>query len=71
MLLFYNIGRYILLLKTIFTKPENGKLLVKRTFYEMNSIGIESLGIISMISVLWNGNDHPECIPDRFALASG
>jgi phospholipid/cholesterol/gamma-HCH transport system permease protein len=51
MLLFYHIGRYILLIKTIFTRPENPKLLIKRTFYEMNSIGIESLGIVTMISV--------------------
>lgn len=51
MLLFYNIGRYLLLLKTIFSRPENAKVLVKRTFYEMNSIGVESLGIISMISI--------------------
>jgi len=51
MLLFYNIGKYLLLLKTIFSKPENAKVLVKRTFYEVNSIGVESLGIISMISI--------------------
>jgi phospholipid/cholesterol/gamma-HCH transport system permease protein len=51
MLLFYNIGKYLLLLKVIFTRPENGKVLLKRTFYEMNSIGVESLGIISMISI--------------------
>jgi phospholipid/cholesterol/gamma-HCH transport system permease protein len=51
MLLFYQIGRYLLLLKTIFSRPENAKVLVRRTFYEMNSIGVESLGIISMISV--------------------
>ena len=51
MLLFYNIGKYLLLLKTIFSRPENAKILVKRTFYEVNSIGVESLGIISMISI--------------------
>lgn len=51
MLLFYHIGKYILLLRTAFGRPDNHKVLGQRIFREMNIIGIESLGIVLMISI--------------------
>lgn len=50
MLLFYHIGKYILLLRDVFSRHDNPKLLIRRIFMEMNVIGIESLGIILLIS---------------------
>jgi len=50
MLLFYHIGKYILLLKDVFSRVDNPRILLRRFFYEMNVIGIQSLGIIILIS---------------------
>ena len=51
MYLFYHIGRYVLLLKEAFGRPDNHRVLLSRVFREMNVIGIESLGIVLMTSV--------------------
>jgi phospholipid/cholesterol/gamma-HCH transport system permease protein len=51
MLLFFHIGRFLLLLRKAFSKPENYRIIIKRTFAEMVTIGVESLGIIAMISI--------------------
>jgi len=51
MLLFYHIGKFILLLQSAFGKPDNHRILLQRTFREMNVIGIESLGIVFMVSL--------------------
>lgn len=39
-----------MLLRDAFGRPDNHKVLSKRTFREMNVIGIESLGIVFMVS---------------------
>ncbi len=51
MLLFYHIGRYVLFLKTAFGRPDNHNVLIKRVFREIIVIGVESLGIVLMISL--------------------
>jgi len=51
MYLFYHIGRFLLLLREAFGRPDNHRILMKRTFREMNIIGIESLGIVFMVSL--------------------
>lgn len=48
---FYHLGRYILLLKSVFSKPENWRIYWNATFKEMDMIGIGSLGIVAIISV--------------------
>lgn len=48
--LFY-FGKYLLLLRNTFSKPEKGKLYLQRILSEMNNIGVKSLGIVIMISV--------------------
>lgn len=43
-------GRYLLLLKSVFKKPEKWKIYWKEIIQEMYSIGIGSLGLIAIIS---------------------
>ena len=47
---FTNFGKYILLLKAVFRRPEKTKIYVKAIFQQMDFIGVGSLGLISIIS---------------------
>jgi phospholipid/cholesterol/gamma-HCH transport system permease protein len=47
---FTNFGRYILLLKAVFKRPEKTKIYIKAIFQQMDFIGVGSLGLISIIS---------------------
>jgi phospholipid/cholesterol/gamma-HCH transport system permease protein len=51
MLIFYHFGRYLLFLKSMFSKPEAFKIYAKRTSAEMVNIGVNSLVIVVIISV--------------------
>ena len=44
-------GRYLLMLKTMFSKPENGKMYWKEFMHQCSEIGIGSLGIVVIISI--------------------
>ena len=44
-------GRYLIMLKGMFTKPENLKMYWKEFMHQCNDIGISSFGIVSIISV--------------------
>jgi len=44
-------GHYILMVKSMFTKPENLKMYWKELMHQCVEIGISSLGIVSIISV--------------------
>jgi phospholipid/cholesterol/gamma-HCH transport system permease protein len=46
-----DIGRYILMIKNMFRKPENGKMYWKEFMHQCSEIGIGSLGIVAIISV--------------------
>src|SRR5215471_3871661 len=46
-----NIGRYLLMLKGMFTKPENAKMYWKEFMHQASEIGIGSLPIVIIISV--------------------
>ena len=46
-----DIGRYLLMLKGMFSRPENGKMYWKEFMHQCNDIGIGSLGIVTIISV--------------------
>ena len=48
---FTHFGRYILMLKGMFSKPENAKLYWKEFVHQCSDIGIGSLGIVCIISV--------------------
>jgi phospholipid/cholesterol/gamma-HCH transport system permease protein len=45
------LGRYLLMLKGMFSKPENSKMYWKEFFHQCSEIGIGSLGIVCIISV--------------------
>ncbi|HVW96503.1 MAG TPA: ABC transporter permease [Mucilaginibacter sp.] len=49
--MFYSLGRYILLLRLSFRKPEKFSVYWSEVMREMISVGIGSLGIIAIISV--------------------
>ncbi len=51
MSLFTEFGRYILMIKGMFSKPENGRMYWKELLHQCSEIGIGSLGIVVIISV--------------------
>jgi len=51
MTLFSTIGSYLLMIKGMFTKPENLKMYWKELMHQSVEIGIGSLGIVAIISV--------------------
>jgi phospholipid/cholesterol/gamma-HCH transport system permease protein len=51
MKIFNNFGAYILLLRKTFSKPEKRTIYWRRFVFEANAIGVESLGIVSIISI--------------------
>ncbi|MBC7935696.1 MAG: ABC transporter permease [Rhizobacter sp.] len=51
MSLLNHFGSYILMLKNMFSKPENAKLYWKEFMHQCSDIGIGSLGIVCIISV--------------------
>lgn len=55
MKLFFHLGRYFMLVKRIFSKPEKLSVYVKQIIYEIDSIGIGSLPIIAIISFFMGG----------------
>jgi phospholipid/cholesterol/gamma-HCH transport system permease protein len=48
--LFENIGKYFLLLKSVFLRPEKGSVLFRRTLDEIDQIGLNSVGIVALMS---------------------
>ena len=51
MTFFNHFGRYLLMLKGMFSVPENFKMYWKEFMHQCNDIGIGSFGIVSIISV--------------------
>src|ERR1700742_2307147 len=48
---FTEFGRYLLMLKGMFSRPENGRMYWKEFMHQCSEIGIGSLGIVAIISV--------------------
>ncbi len=48
---FYHFGRYFILIKRAFAKPEKFSVYVERIFEEIYILGVGSLGIVAIISV--------------------
>jgi phospholipid/cholesterol/gamma-HCH transport system permease protein len=48
---FYHFGRYMLLMKSMFARPEKFSMYWKETARQMNSIGVGSLIIVGLVSV--------------------
>ncbi|HQV52804.1 MAG: ABC transporter permease [Flavobacteriales bacterium] len=51
MTVLFHIGRYFMLLKETFSRPERLKLYWKRTLEEMDLLGVNSLGIVALLSL--------------------
>lgn len=48
---FTHLGKYLLMLKGMFSKPENAKLYWKEFMHQCSDIGVGSLGIVTIISL--------------------
>ena len=48
---FNEVGKYLLMIKGMFSKPENWKMYWKEFMHQCSEIGIGSLGIVAIISV--------------------
>ncbi len=46
-----HLGKYFLLMRAMFRRPEHWKVFRKQIFVEMNALGVDSLPIISIISI--------------------
>jgi len=55
MTLFFHFGRYFLLIKRAFSKPEKLSVYWRQIVHEINNIGISSLPIIAIISFFMGG----------------
>jgi phospholipid/cholesterol/gamma-HCH transport system permease protein len=51
MTIFSDIGRYLLMIKGMFSRPENLRMYWKEFMHQCSDIGIGSLGIVAIISV--------------------
>ena len=51
MKIFSSIGQYLLMMKGMFTKPENFKMYWKELMHQSVEIGMGSLGIVAVISI--------------------
>lgn len=50
MRLLYHFGRYVLFLKRVFSKPEKIRIFIKQIINEADSLGVSSIGIVTIIS---------------------
>ena len=53
--LFEHIGRYFIMLGSVFSRPEKGKVFRKMFFGEVNSIVINSIPLVAFLSVFMGG----------------
>src|SRR6187200_1706956 len=47
---FYEVGKYLLMIRGMFSRPENWKMYWKEFMHQCSEIGIGSLGIVAIIS---------------------
>ncbi len=52
---FYHFGKYLLMLKGMFSRPENWKMYWKEFMHQCSEIGIGSVGIVLIISLFLGG----------------
>ncbi|MEQ1799087.1 MAG: ABC transporter permease [Lacibacter sp.] len=48
---FTSLGRYLIMIKGMFSKPENHRLYWKELMHQCNEIGVRSVGIVAIIAV--------------------
>lgn len=47
----HTIGQYLLLMYRVFTRPQKGRLFWQQLFVEFQHLGVDSIGIVAIISV--------------------
>lgn len=52
---FFNVGRYFAMLKRVFARPERHKMYLRQLFHEIDTLGVNSVGIVVIISVFIGG----------------
>ncbi|WP_319271731.1 ABC transporter permease [uncultured Draconibacterium sp.] len=52
---FFHIGRYFSMLKRVFARPEKHKLYIRQLFHEIENLGVNSVGIVIIISIFIGG----------------
>ncbi len=48
--IFFHIGRYFALIAKVLSRPEKGRVYIKQIFKEVDALGLNSLGIVVIIS---------------------
>lgn len=48
---FTTIGAYVLLMRRVFTRPQKGKIFWQQLFFEIDQLGLDSIGIVAFISM--------------------
>lgn len=51
----FHIGRYFWMLGKVFARPEKHKMYVRQLFHEIDALGINSIGIVVIISIFIGG----------------
>jgi phospholipid/cholesterol/gamma-HCH transport system permease protein len=51
MKVFFHIGRYAMMMKSVLTKPDKLSVFRKQLFFEIDNLGINSLGLVTIISL--------------------
>jgi phospholipid/cholesterol/gamma-HCH transport system permease protein len=51
----FHVGRYFWMLGKVFSRPEKHKIYVRQLFHEIDALGINSIGIVVMISLFIGG----------------
>jgi phospholipid/cholesterol/gamma-HCH transport system permease protein len=52
---FFHIGQYFMMLKRVFAKPEKHKLYFRQLFHEIDSLGVNSVWIVIIVSIFIGG----------------
>jgi len=52
---FFNDGRYFMMLRRVFARPERHKMYLRQLFHEIDNLGVNSVGIVIVISVFIGG----------------
>ena len=52
---FFHVGRYFVMLKKVFGKPEKHKMYIRQLFSEIDSLGVNSVWIVIIISIFIGG----------------
>ena len=52
---FFNVGRYFVMLKRVFARPERHKMYIRQLFHEIDNLGVNSVGIVVIISIFIGG----------------